>query len=186
MTDLPVYVWIIVLFGAVGVPLATAFELKGRLAVILGVVWAAWIAITIALRPLLPLAFVVGLVAALLILRRAPATPQQLAAPQRFRVVGGVFLIAMALGALPPAFALPAGLGDIAIGVLAWFAARGRLSMLWFNILGMLDLVVALTLGALLQPSTVAVAELPLLLIPATAVPLVFALHVIALRRSLA
>jgi hypothetical protein len=44
------------------------------------------------------------------------------------RIVGVLFLIVMAQGYLSAAFALPAGLGDIAIGVAApfggWPAAR--------------------------------------------------------------
>jgi len=55
----------------------------------------------------------------------------------------------MAQGHLPAAFALPAGLGDIALGVSAPFVARrlahgtGRIGAVRFNVLGILDLIVA-------------------------------------------
>ena len=69
-----------------------------------------------------------------------------------------VFLIVAVLGKLPAAFVLPAGLGDMAIGVSAPFVAR-RLTRgtdrratngaVWFNIMGIVDLVVAVSLGLL-------------------------------------
>jgi hypothetical protein len=56
---------------------------------------------------------------------------------------------------------------------------------LWFNALGLTDLVVAVTLGALtgyhllnVTPSSAPISELPLALIPTAAVPLLFALHI--------
>src|SRR5215207_5813523 len=48
-----------------------------------------------------------------------PGAPARLALPHTLRVVGVLFLIVMAQGHLPAVFALPAGLGDIAIGVAA-------------------------------------------------------------------
>jgi hypothetical protein len=126
-------------------------------------------------------------------------TPARLAVPQVFRVVGGVFLIVAALGELPAVFAVPAGLGDIAVGVaapiVAWRLSRGagRHGAVWFNVLGIADLVIAVSIGFLaapgpanllsLTPSTEAVTMLPLVLIPTTAVPLAVALHVVSLRR---
>src|SRR4051812_9650357 len=90
----------------------------------------------------------------------APGTAARLAVPHTERVIGGVFLIVMALGHLPAAFALPAGLGDIAIGVAAPFVALRlardphgagtRTAAVLFNVLGLLDFVVASTLGAFL------------------------------------
>lgn len=125
----------------------------------------------------------------------------RLALPHTWRVFGGVFLVAMADGGLPPVFAIPAGVGDMAVGVaapvVAWQLARGRgtRGALWFNVLGALDLVMALTLGLLAapgvlqlieaSPSTAAVSVLPLALIPSVAVPTAIALHVLSLRRLL-
>lgn len=119
-----------------------------------------------------------------------------LAAAQTPRVLGVVFLIAMATGDLPVVFALPAALGDIAVGAAApWIAlrlARGthRRAAIWFNVLGIVDLSVAVALGFLasaggvldVDPSTQALTELPLSLIPTTVVPLAITMHVVSLR----
>jgi hypothetical protein len=128
-----------------------------------------------------------------------PGTPGRLAWPHTLRVVGAVFLVVLALGELPAVFAVPAGLGDIAVGVAAVFVARrwaggrpGRPAV-WFNVLGVVDLAVAVGIGFLaglgpspvldVNPSTDNLAALPLVLIPTTAVPLAIALHLVSLRR---
>lgn len=125
----------------------------------------------------------------------ASGTPARLALPHTLRVVGMLFLIVMAQGHLPAAFALPAGLGDIAIGVSAPFVARrlargtGRAAAVRFNVLGILDLAVAGIIGYLLfrivevTPSTALLFVLPLALVPTVAVPLALALHLVSLRR---
>jgi hypothetical protein len=51
-----------------------------------------------------------------------------------------------------------------------------------FNVLGILDLIVAGVIGFLLLPSTAPLTLLPLALIPTTAVPLTVALHIVSLR----
>jgi hypothetical protein len=152
--------------------------------------------------PWLPIA-VAGFLGTLLAVSRIPIVARALAAPgmagrlvrpHSFRVAGVVFLLTMALGHLPALFALPAGLGDIAAGIAAPLVARrlsqgtGRRAALWFNAFGLADLVTALTLGALtgyqllnVTPSSAAISELPLALIPTVAVPLLFALHVTSL-----
>jgi hypothetical protein len=124
-----------------------------------------------------------------------PGTPMRLALPHTLRVVGVLFLIVMAQGHLPAVFALPAGLGDIAIGVAAPFVARrlargtGRAGAVRFNVLGILDLVVAVSIAFLLfefvevTPSTAPLRLLPLALIPTVAVPLAVALHIVSLRQ---
>src|SRR5829696_7222 len=124
-----------------------------------------------------------------------PGTPMRLALPHTLRVVGVLFLIVMAQGHLPAVFALPAGLGDIAIGVAAPFVARrlargtGRAGAVRFNVLGILDLVVAGIMGFLLvglvevTPSTAPLTLLPLALILTVPVPLAVALHIVSLRR---
>ena len=129
----------------------------------------------------------------------APGTPARLALPHTLRVVGVTFLIVMALGHLPAAFALPASLGDIAVGVAAPLVARrlargsGHSRAMWFNLFGILDLVVALSIGFLaglgpwrpleVTPSTEPLSLLPLALVPTVAVPLSVALHIVSLRR---
>ena len=120
---------------------------------------------------------------------------------QSGRVIGVVFLTLYALGLLPGIFALPAGLGDVAIGLTAPLVAsvlaskaRYRLGLLavW-NILGMLDLLVAVSLGILTSRSTLGllagttssalVVAFPLSLIPTFLVPAYLILHLIALDR---
>jgi hypothetical protein len=124
-----------------------------------------------------------------------PSTPALLTLPHTLRIVGVVFLIVMAQGHLPAAFALPAGIGDMAIGVAAPFVARrlalgtGRNEAVRFHVLGILDLVVAGTIGFLLlgvvegTTSTAPLLVLPLALILTVAVPLAVALHVVTLHR---
>ena len=149
--------------------------------------------------PWFPVA-VAGYLGLLLALRRIPVVARALAAPGMVtrlelphapRVAGVAFLLYLAFGHLPALFALPAGLGDIATGIAAPLVAlrlargTGRRAALWFNAFGMTDLTVALTLGALtgfqllnVTPSSVAITELPLALIPTATVPLFFALHI--------
>jgi hypothetical protein len=129
----------------------------------------------------------------------APGTPARLAVPHTLRIVGVTFLIVMALGGLPAIFALPAGLGDIAAGLAAPFVARrlargtGHTRAMWFNLFGILDLVVALSIGFLaglgpwrpleVTPATEPLSLLPLALVPTVAVPLAITLHIVSMRR---
>jgi hypothetical protein len=121
---------------------------------------------------------------------------------QAWRWAGLGFLSLYAHKVLPAVFALPAGLGDMAIGTTApWmvlalirqpdFAAGGTF-MRW-NILGMLDLVIAISIGTVTaffttgapgEISTGPMATLPLLLIPAFMVPIFLMLHTAALMQS--
>jgi len=128
----------------------------------------------------------------------APGTTARLALPHAFRIVGAAFLITMAIEDLPPAFALPAGLGDIAIAIAAPFIARGlargtsHRAAVRFNVLGAADVVLAVGIGVIgyrvftLTPTTEPMSLLPLGLIPSTAVPLLLALHIVSLRQSAA
>jgi hypothetical protein len=120
---------------------------------------------------------------------------------QTWRVGGVVFLILYHQGVLPGIFALPAGWGDIAIGatapLVAWAISSKtnfpkRMFVVW-NVLGMLDLVMAVTLGILASASplgilageitTQVMGTFPLSLIPTFFVPLLIILHLIALGR---
>jgi hypothetical protein len=125
-----------------------------------------------------------------------------IAGMQAWRWAGLGFLSLYAHNVLPAVFALPAGLGDMAIGVTApWimlalvrepgFAAR-RTFIRW-NVLGILDLLVAISIGTVStllatgapgEISTAPMATLPLLLIPAFLVPLFLMLHTAALMQS--
>lgn len=233
MSDLPDYVWLLVLVPVIAMPIATSAVLhRGAIAAGMGrrtagivafavsVVWLGWIAMSAALaqagvfrqdpsgpNPWFAVALLGSMSLALLATRipvmsrilAGPGTPSRLAVPQTFRVAGLAFLVVMMLGQLPAVFALPAGIGDVAIGLAAPFVAwrlsrgSGRRRAVWFNILGILDLVVAVGIGVFagLGPtqllsgstSTSGVTLLPLVLVPTTAVPLAIALHVISLRR---
>ena len=122
------------------------------------------------------------------------------AAMQAWRAGGLGFLALYVHGVLPGAFAWPAGLGDIAIGVTApWVAlalvrrpgfATRRVFVAW-NMFGILDLVVAVGTGGLHSALAVAgevttgpMAVLPLVLIPAYLVPLFIMLHLAALFQA--
>jgi hypothetical protein len=116
---------------------------------------------------------------------------------------GGIgFLSLYTHGILPGLFAFPAGLGDMAIGVTApWMVLRlirqpsfaaSRQYKIW-NILGIVDLVVAVSMGTIcsgfihgltLNVTTSAMAQLPLLLIPAYMVPFFIMLHCTALFQA--
>jgi hypothetical protein len=123
-----------------------------------------------------------------------------LIALQTFRIIGVIFIVAWAAGTLPAGFALPAGLGDVAIGLSAPFAAavaarrqphRLPLVRLW-NILGTADLIIAVTTGVLHGRSPIgllagaiptdAMARYPLSLIPTFLVPLALMLHLSTFR----
>jgi len=121
---------------------------------------------------------------------------------QALRWAGLGFLSLYAYNVLPGIFALPAGLGDMAIGFTAPWIILGLVrrpdfatsaAFIRWNVLGILDLVVALTIGTLLatlstgaagEISTAPMATLPLLLIPAFLVPVFLMLHTTALMQS--
>lgn len=159
--------------------------------------------------PTIALGIVVPILAGLVLVRGWPllrralvALPQHwLIGVQLYRCFGGVFLILYAQGRMPGEFALPAGYGDIAIGiaapVVAWLYFRSRpasrlLAGIW-NIAGIGDLVVAVTLGFLTSPSPFQqlafslpnelISTFPLVLVPTFAVPLAILLHIVSLWR---
>jgi hypothetical protein len=109
--------------------------------------------------------------------------PEWLVGLQVYRVFGSIWLLAWIAGALPGEFALPAGIGDTLVGILALPVAgmlsRSRAAGVAWNILGLLDLADALILGFL----TSAVTGYPLVLIPAFVVPLSILLHSLSLRQ---
>jgi hypothetical protein len=124
------------------------------------------------------------------------------AAIQAWRWAGLGFLSLYAHGVLPGLFAFPAGLGDMAIGFAApWMVlglvrqpsfAASRRFVIW-NILGITDLVVAVSMGTIcsgfihgltLNVTTSAMAQLPLILIPAYMVPFFIMLHFTALSQA--
>jgi hypothetical protein len=120
---------------------------------------------------------------------------------QVYRAFGFIFLVLYAGGRIPGAFALPAGIGDMIVGLLAPFAgaayareSRGSAAMLraW-NLLGIADLVVAVTTGMLTSPSPLQalafdnpntlITAFPLVMIPVFLVPLSILLHLASLAK---
>jgi hypothetical protein len=114
---------------------------------------------------------------------------------QVYRVVGVIFLILLGAGRLPRAFALPAGTGDLIVGLLAlpvaWLSRtgsrRGLIAAYVWNGLGILDFIVAIATGFLSSPSPIQLLALdhpnliasayPLVMIPVFLVPLSSILH---------
>jgi hypothetical protein len=121
--------------------------------------------------------------------------PWAITALQAYRVIGVFFIVLASRNALPAVFALPAGYGDIFIGItapltaLAWSSGTrfGKVIFVLWNVLGILDLLTAVSLGTLspyFQAGPVTTASLlvfPLSLIPTFAVPISFILHVAGL-----
>jgi hypothetical protein len=121
---------------------------------------------------------------------------------QLYRVLGGLFLVAYAQGDMPGEFALPAGIGDILVGLGAVIVAvvllkrgeqRARSLVLAWCAFGILDLVVAVATGFLSAPSPLqqlaiddpnaAIVSYPFVLIPTFLVPVSIILHVYAIAR---
>ncbi len=120
---------------------------------------------------------------------------------QTWRVLGMVFLFALGLGLLPATFAVPAGVGDTAVGIFALFVTlavvrqapgwQGRVKLLAF--VGILDFAIAFSTATLsgegrpLQidgaPLPALMQSLPLILIPAFGVPLFLIAHLITLLK---
>lgn len=125
-----------------------------------------------------------------------------IAGMQAWRWAGLGFLFLYAYHVLPAAFALTAGLGDMAIGVTApWIILRlsrqpafaASTAFIRWNLLGILDLITAVSIatvsamlasGAPGEISTTPMATLPLLVIPVFLVPLFLMLHAAALLQS--
>jgi hypothetical protein len=115
--------------------------------------------------------------------RIVAAVPQHwLIGIQVFRILGSVWLVRHFAGGLPGLFALPAGIGDVATGLLASFVAYAwytgkpyaRTAAIAWNLFGMADLVNAVVLGTLTNAGGIV---FPLVLIPAYGVPRAFLIH---------
>ena len=99
----------------------------------------------------------------------------------------------MTQGLLDPSFAIPAGVGDILIGVtaipFAIFLWRryswSKYAVIVWSVLGIADLVNAITLGQITSsgPTISAVLNFPLILFPTMPVLGALALHLITLYR---
>ena len=158
------------------------------------------------LTPIIPILDAVSITIALLTIWRSSSLRRVIAAIplptlhalQVFRVIGAVFLILLAQGQVPAHFALPAGWGDVAVGLtaplvalaLARSAGGARPLAISWNVVGLLDLFVAvgmgtgflapILLGMRVQP-TAAMGVFPMIMVPTFAVPMSMLLHLIAL-----
>ena len=143
------------------------------------------------LPPRIPIALAATLLMGYLLLlsptfsRIVAAVPQHwLIGIQAFRVLGAVWLVRYFAGGLPSLFALPAGIGDVATGLLApfvayaWYSGKpyARTAAIAWNLFGMVDLVNAVVLGTLTNGGAGGIV-FPLVLIPAYGVPRSFLIH---------
>ncbi len=159
--------------------------------------------------PLLPSAIVLPVIigAPLLLLSKRvgqllDAMPTTwLVAVQLYRVFGSQWLAYWLRGLLPGLWALPAGTGDVLTGLLAVPAAialaagtaEGRKAAVLWNIFGVADLAVAITLGMMIAPGpfqlivsngpSIGLDGYPNVLTPAFVVPGSILLHVLSLRQ---
>ncbi|WP_298877895.1 MFS transporter [uncultured Bradyrhizobium sp.] len=124
-----------------------------------------------------------------------------LVALQLYRVVGSQWLAYWLLGRLPGLWALPAGTGDVLTGLFAVTAAtalasgtaEGRKAAILWNMFGLADFVVAITLGMIITPGpfqliipdgpNVGLDGYPNVLTPAFVVPSSILLHALSLRQ---
>jgi hypothetical protein len=119
-----------------------------------------------------------------------------LAGVQAFRLAGFVFLIIPGLGLLPPAFVI-GGYGDLATGLLAavagvQLAKRSKGASVWFVLFSLTGLVDLLNVASLLfyydpswspaAPSSAALADFSLVMVPALAAPMALILHLCAIK----
>jgi len=124
-----------------------------------------------------------------------------LVALQIYRVFGSWALASWLHGALPGAFALPAGTGDVLTGLfavptaiaVATGTARGRRAAIIWNIFGLADFAVAVTMGMVTSPgrfqlivpnlASINAGAYPGVLTPAFVVPSSILLHALSLRQ---
>ncbi len=213
------FILLVVLLGGLGMAVARtslSFAAKVKTWSVVVAVILAWFGVALYLStrgvfetgdgtpvPPIPFAIVLPVVVGLLLLMRSAAfaavidaTPLSwMIGMQFYRVLGVVFLMLWAGGHVPGEFALPAGIGDILVGVIAlpvaYLAARGfsrtREAAYAWNTFGILDLVVAVSTGFLTSPGPLQQLAMdnpnylttayPLVMIPAFAVPVSLILH---------
>jgi hypothetical protein len=124
-----------------------------------------------------------------------------LVALQLYRVFGSQWLVYWLRGLLPGLWALPAATGDVLTGLFAVSAAialaagtiEGRNAAILWNIFGLTDLAVAITLGMIISPgpfqlivpngSSIGLDGYPNVLTPAFVVPSSILLHALSLRQ---
>lgn len=228
MARVDLWIWIFIVGLGAAFPLAaatavyrTSGENRVRSAAVVGGAMAGWLLLVLALAaagvfraeegatvPLIGAAVAVPITAGILLsrsrrVREAVASMPQswLLAAQAPRVLGVTFLVLYAQGKLPGHFALGAGIGDIAVGVLApvaaWYYARrspgAKGVAVAFNLAGLTDLVVAIGTGFLsapsalqmfvTEPSTELMTVLPMVVIPTFLLPTFLFVHLLSLGK---
>ena len=160
-----------------------------------------------AFAPPIAFAIVIPIVTGLFILLSTPrfkavveAVPQSwMTGVQVYRALGAMFLALWLQGRMPGEFALPAGTGDVIVGVtapiVAWLnairsPAAPAATLVW-NVFGIGDLVIAVGTGFLASPSPYKmlafdrpnelIAQYPFVLVPIFFVPLSIILHGLSL-----
>lgn len=190
MIALPFSLWLAVIWGA---------AINGAFQPVPDVVRLPTLPIAIFL-PLfigLPLLLRSGTIAAIL----DAMPPTWLIALQIYRVFGGIFLVNWMHGVASGFFAWPAAIGDMLTGILALpvaqaiasGSAQGRRTALLWNILGLTDFAVAITMGVLSTPGPLQhfgfeiplsqIGTYPTVMIPAFAVPSSILLHALSIRQ---
>src|SRR5579872_845611 len=159
--------------------------------------------------PKLPIAIFAPVAVGLFILLRSKsiaavldAMPASwLVALQVYRILGGIFLVNWVNGTVAGPFAWPAAIGDMLTGImalpvaflLASRAESARRTAIAWNIFGLTDFAIAITMGVLSNPGPLQIFGLdipasfagtyPIVLIPAFAVPSWILLHALSLRQ---
>lgn len=159
------------------------------------------------LSPTIPIAVTLPIIAGVLLFKRTQALSSAIASipsswlvgVQFYRVIGIVFLFFYWQGWLSKEFAFPAGMGDVAVGLLAAPVAlalhRKRctailLAITW-NILGIADFLIAMTIGFLTTSGPLQIWNMdtpndvismyPLVMIPIYTIPSSIGLHLLSI-----
>jgi hypothetical protein len=116
-----------------------------------------------------------------------------LVAAQTYRIFGVVFLWGVSQGILHPAFGIPTGVGDILVGAtaipFAYFLRKGfswsKYALVIWSVLGITDLVNAVSLGLITSEFSSSAMTIPLSILVPTVVtpPLALTLYGITLYR---
>jgi hypothetical protein len=111
----------------------------------------------------------------------------QVSVNQQARIIGGFFLIGAAMGEVSMPFAAIAGIGDIAVGIAAYFTARamtaGNAHRLAGRqmVMGMTDFTIAISTAIITQANL----GWPYIMIPLFLVPMAVLGHLAVLDRVL-
>jgi hypothetical protein len=193
--DRDAYLRSAVIFLAIGFGYSTAIAAVGGFSV------GRYAILLLALSLVIPLAVGPAITLASSSVRQLISQPEvqpSVIAVHALRLIqGSVFVLMLPLGVLPAIFALPAGLGDVLVGLGAlaarrWISSGRRGRVVWWNVLGLLDLATATVLGVITvpgalhalqtSPSSALLLASPLTIVPTFCVPIYVLLHLISLR----